>query len=67
MRYVFDVPDMSCNHCKTIIEKQLKSSDIVTNYKVDLSSKKVEVETEGAPEEIIELLEEVGYLSLIHI
>lgn len=49
------------NHCKTIIEKQLKSSDIVTNYKVDLSSKKVEVETEGAPEEIIELLEEVGY------
>jgi len=52
---------MSCNHCKTIIEKQLKSSDIVTNYKVDLSSKKVEVETEGAPEEIIELLEEVGY------
>lgn len=61
MKYIFDVPDMSCNHCKTVIEKQLKSSNIVSDYKVDLNNKKVEVETEESPKKIIELFNEVGY------
>ncbi|HOB15486.1 MAG TPA: heavy-metal-associated domain-containing protein [Defluviitoga sp.] len=61
MKYIFDVPDMSCNHCKTVIEKQLKSSNIVSDYKVDLNNKKVEVETEESPKKIIELLNEAGY------
>jgi len=61
MKYVFDVPDMSCEHCKMNIEKQLKSSGIVQDFKVDLENKKVEVETSQEPEKIESLLDEIGY------
>ncbi|WP_103898376.1 heavy-metal-associated domain-containing protein, partial [Petrotoga halophila] len=54
-------PDMSCEHCKMNIEKQLKSSGIVQNFNVDLENKKVEVETFQEPEKIENLLNEIGY------
>ncbi|PNR97559.1 heavy-metal-associated domain-containing protein [Petrotoga olearia] len=61
MKYIFDVPDMSCEHCKMNIEKQLKSSGVVQDFKVDLENKKVEVETLQEPEKIVNLLDEIGY------
>lgn len=61
MKYIFDVPDMSCNHCKMNIEKQLKSSGSVSVFKVNLENKTVEVETNESPEKIQNLLEEIGY------
>ncbi|HBT51782.1 MAG TPA: heavy metal transport/detoxification protein [Petrotoga sp.] len=61
MKYIFDVPDMSCEHCKMNIEKQLKSSGVVQNFNVDLENKKVEVETLQEPEKIVNLLDEIGY------
>ena len=61
MKYLFEVPDMSCNHCKMTIEKHLKESGLANNFKVDLEQKKVEVETTESIEKIEKLLEEIGY------
>jgi len=43
------------------IEKQLKFSGSVSNFKVNLENKTVEVETNESPEKIQNLLEEIGY------
>lgn len=40
MKYTFNVPDMSCNHCKMRIEKTMNESGKVNSLNIDLGSKK---------------------------
>lgn len=61
MSYTFSIPDMSCGHCVARIEKALKESGKAGSYSVDLTAKKVVVETEEAPELIERIIEDVGY------
>ena len=61
MKYTFNVPDMSCNHCKMRIEKTMGDSGKVKNLEIDLDSRKVSLESELSPDDLIELFDEAGY------
>lgn len=61
MRYLFNVPDMSCNHCKMRIEAVVGGREEVEKVDVDLESKKVEVHSSLDPAELIDLFDQAGY------
>ena len=61
MNYTFNVPDMSCNHCKMRIESTLSGSGQVETVEVDLETKKVKVESSLGPKALVELFDEAGY------
>lgn len=61
MKYTFNVPDMSCNHCKMRIEKTMGDSGKVKNLEIDLDSRKVSLESELSAEALIDLFDEAGY------
>lgn len=61
MKYTFNVPDMSCNHCKMRIEKTMNESGRVRALQIDLTSKKVDLESDLDEKELIELFDKAGY------
>ena len=61
MKYTFNVPDMSCNHCKMRIEKTMNESGGVRALQIDLSSKKVSLESDLTEKDLISLFDEAGY------
>jgi copper chaperone len=61
MKYRFNVPGMSCNHCKMRIEKALSERKGVARFTVDIPGKVVDVETDLEYSEIIALLDKTGY------
>jgi len=61
MKYTFNVPDMSCNHCKMRIEKAMNESGKVSDLNIDLQTKKVSLQSELAEADLIKLFDEAGY------
>lgn len=61
MKYMFNVPDMSCNHCKMRIEKTMNDSGKIKDLNIDLQTKKVTLESELAEKELIKLFDDAGY------
>ena len=61
MKYTFNVPDMSCNHCKMRIEKTMNDSGKVRDLNIDLQTKKVTLESELAEQDLIKLFDDAGY------
>ena len=61
MKYTFNVPDMSCNHCKMRIEKTMNDSGKVKSLNVDLQAKKVSLESDLAENDLIKLFDDAGY------
>ena len=61
MKYTFNVPEMSCNHCKMRIEKTMTDSGKVKNLEIDLESKKVSLESDLSEAALIDLFDEAGY------
>ncbi|MFP4363569.1 MAG: heavy-metal-associated domain-containing protein [Spirochaetia bacterium] len=61
MKYQFNVPDMSCNHCKMRISKALGEKQGIDDFSVDLDNKVVTVETSLSSEEIVSAIDEAGY------
>jgi len=61
MKYVFNVPDISCNHCKMRIEKTMNDSGKVKDLNVDLEKKKVSLESELGENDLIKLFDDAGY------
>lgn len=61
MKYTFNVPDMSCNHCKMRIEKTMNESGKVSALNIDLALKKVSLESDLKENELIELFDKAGY------
>jgi copper chaperone CopZ len=59
MKYVLNVPDISCNHCKMRISKALDELGI-KDYEVSVEEKKVIVETEDL-DSVLKKLEEIDY------
>jgi copper chaperone len=57
----FEVPDMTCGHCVSTVEKAIRAADPTASAKIDLSSKTVSVETALAPEVISASIAEAGY------
>ncbi|AWB33463.1 heavy-metal-associated domain-containing protein [Orrella marina] len=59
----FHVPDMSCNHCVASITKAIREVSSDAHVVCDLHERIVEVLNlvEKSPQEIIAVLDEVGY------
>lgn len=61
MKHTFNVPDMSCNHCKMRIEKTMSESGKIKDLEIDLQSKKVTLESELPESDLIKLFDDAGY------
>ena len=58
------VPDISCGHCKTTIERAVGDLDGVQAVAVDISARTVELRFDEEAlglDQIIDAIEEVGY------
>ncbi len=58
-KLVFDVPDMSCDHCVRNITRALEESGF-SKFSVSLETKTVSLETDD-PEKVRKVLDEAGY------
>lgn len=58
----YNVPDISCNHCKHAIEGEVKNVAGVKAVEVDVKTKTVRVEADPLDAEaIIRAIDEAGY------
>ncbi len=55
------VPEMSCGHCKTTIEKAVAGVDADARVSVDLENRTVSIESEIADAALIDALKAGGY------
>ncbi|MBN9072704.1 MAG: heavy-metal-associated domain-containing protein [Rhizobiales bacterium] len=55
------VPDMSCGHCASTIEKAVKSVDPSARVTVDLGSSTVAVETRADETAVSAVIKSAGY------
>lgn len=58
---VFDVPDISCDHCKRAIEEALDGLPDVASAVVTVERRDVEVEGAASDEAVIAAIAEAGY------
>jgi copper chaperone CopZ len=58
---VYDVPDISCDHCKHAIEQEVGTVAGVEAVEVDVPSKTVRVEGTAADEAVREAIGVAGY------
>jgi copper chaperone len=62
MMIVFEVNDMTCGHCVSMITKAVKQTDGAARVEFDLASKRVQIEPATAGEaELKAAIEEAGY------
>ena len=61
--YEYDIPDMSCGHCVTTIEKAIKAADPQASANVDLMKRQAVVTSAVDPQAIAAAIDEAGYPS----
>ncbi|MFO7729480.1 MAG: heavy metal-associated domain-containing protein [Spirochaetia bacterium] len=61
MHYKFNVPDVSCEHCKHRIESTLLAQDSVSSAEVNIEGKTVNVDADLPTDMLIALIDEAGY------
>jgi copper chaperone len=59
--YEYDIPDMSCGHCVTTIEKAIRAADPEASANVDLTKRRAVVTSAVDPQAIAAAMDEVGY------
>ncbi|MCU9849799.1 heavy-metal-associated domain-containing protein [Defluviimonas sp. WL0024] len=57
----FLIPDMSCGHCKAVVERTIIDLDSNADVVVNVAAKTAEVKTTSAPEAILTALKAEGY------
>lgn len=57
----FNVPDMSCGHCKATIEKAVTAADEGADLQFDLDARTVEVNSTLDEAALAAILEKEGY------
>ncbi|MEX2550357.1 MAG: cation transporter [Nitriliruptoraceae bacterium] len=57
----YNVPDISCGHCKSAIEGEVTGLSDVASVNVDIDAKTVTVEGDATDEAIHAAIEEAGY------
>ena len=57
----YQVPDISCDHCKNAIEGEVGTVDGVETVHVDVEQRRVTVEGAASDEAIHAAIEEAGY------
>ncbi len=56
-----NVPEMSCGHCKAVIEKAVTEIDANARISVDLENRTVSIESSVADAALIDALKAGGY------
>jgi copper chaperone len=59
------VEGMSCNHCKTSVEKALKSVTGVENAEVNLQEGKAKIYGNVQPQQLVTAVQEEGYTARV--
>lgn len=59
----FNVPDMSCGHCKASVEAAIRSVDAQAEINVDLTSKNVDITSTAREADLIAVLAGKGFPS----
>ncbi|WP_377513400.1 heavy-metal-associated domain-containing protein [Octadecabacter sp. R77987] len=57
----FKVPEMSCGHCTSAIEKAVKGSDETATLACDLEARRVSVQSRLSVETVASLIKGAGY------
>lgn len=57
----FKVPEISCDHCKETIEREVASLDGVARVEVDIGDKQVTVEGSPARDAVVAAIDRAGY------
>lgn len=57
----FNVQDMTCGHCVSVVTKAIKQADPNAKVAIDLPTHKVQVETTEDRETVAAALTEAGY------
>lgn len=57
----YQVPDISCGHCKTAIESEVGGVAGVTAVEVDIDGRLVTVDGPASEADIVAAIEEAGY------
>lgn len=57
----FTINDMTCGHCASTITKAVKEVDGAGRCEIDLSAKRVRIESSHPAEEFREAIQEAGY------
>jgi copper chaperone len=57
----YQVPDISCDHCKNAIEGEVGTLDGVDTVEVDVEARRVTVDGAATDEAIRAAIEEAGY------
>lgn len=60
-RHVFEVPGISCGHCKQAIEAEVGDVPGVARVAVDVDRRLVEVEGSAGQPEVVAAIVEAGY------
>jgi copper chaperone len=59
--YEYDIPDMSCGHCVSTVEKAIKAADPKASAEVDLMKRRALVTSAVDPQAIAAAIDEAGY------
>lgn len=61
----FNVPEMSCGHCKAAIEKAIAAIDAAAKVVVDLTDRTVSITSTQPDATLIAALSESGYEAMV--
>lgn len=61
MGKIFNVPDMTCQHCVRTLKEAIGKLDGVKDVRVDLKTKKIEVDGSVSESEVISAIRKAGY------
>jgi len=61
MQYKYHVPDMTCNHCKMRIEKEVSSLKNIDSVNINLDKKLVIIEGDAPEKDILQAIQDPGY------
>jgi copper chaperone len=57
----FKVPDMSCGHCTSAIEKSVKSADPAAQVACDIAARTVRIDSALSADQLAAALKSAGY------
>lgn len=57
----FSVPEMSCGHCTSAIEKEISNNDSTAKFSFDLDDRTVEVTSSLDTNALLAAIKEAGY------
>ncbi|WP_435257021.1 heavy-metal-associated domain-containing protein [Thioclava sp. FR2] len=61
----FSVPDMSCGHCTSAIEKSIKAADGSAKVECDLATRTVSIDSQLPASSLADAMKKAGYESVL--